>query len=216
MVTVEIEHVNDNIIRVVLGPHDLEERGINMLDLLGNRKQIEDFFYSILEEVDTDHSFTKDQAVTFQVMPNANGLELLISKVTGDHEEEPATVLAHELDDAIEEEKESNAVSDANSEGNTQELVINFEQFEDFLALSRTFYLENGRSDLYRYQDDYYLKLTVYPEELRQMDIEDIKALVSEYGQVEEGMAAMISEFGKSIMAQTALELARYYFLSTD
>ncbi|NVY96801.1 adaptor protein MecA [Lactobacillus sp. DCY120] len=212
----EIEHVNDNIIRVVLGPHDLEERGINMLDLLGNRKQIEDFFYSILEEVDTDHSFTKDQAVTFQVMPNANGLELLISKVTGDHEEEPATVLAHELDDAIEEEKESNAVSDANSEGNTQELVINFEQFEDFLALSRTFYLENGRSDLYRYQDDYYLKLTVYPEELRQMDIEDIKALVSEYGQVEEGMAAMISEFGKSIMAQTALELARYYFLSTD
>ena len=80
----EVEHVSENMIRVVLGSHDLEERGVTMLDLLGNRKQIEAFFYSILDEVDTDHTFTLDQTVTFQVVPKNNGLELLISKAPKD------------------------------------------------------------------------------------------------------------------------------------
>ena len=40
----EVEHVNENMIRVFLANHDLEERGVDVLDLLGNRKQIESFF----------------------------------------------------------------------------------------------------------------------------------------------------------------------------
>ena len=82
----EMERINNNTIRVILGSEDLAERGVTVLDLLGNRKQIERFFYSILEEVDKDHTFVSNDAVTFQVMPNKNGLELLISK--GDRDEE--------------------------------------------------------------------------------------------------------------------------------
>lgn len=52
----EMERINDNTIRVLLGNEDLAARGITVLDLLGNHKQIEGFFYSILEEVDKDHS----------------------------------------------------------------------------------------------------------------------------------------------------------------
>lgn len=76
----EMERINENTIRVVIGNDDLTERGITVLDLLGNHKQIEGFFYSILEEVDVDHQFQDNDAVTFQVLPNRNGLELFISK----------------------------------------------------------------------------------------------------------------------------------------
>lgn len=48
----EMEHINENTIRVLIGHEDLEERGVSFLDLLGNHKEIENFFYSILEEVD--------------------------------------------------------------------------------------------------------------------------------------------------------------------
>ncbi|TGD18880.1 adaptor protein MecA [Levilactobacillus suantsaiihabitans] len=78
----EMERINENTIRVVIGNDDLSERGITVLDLLGNHKQIEGFFYSILEEVDVDHQFQDNDAVTFQVLPNRNGLELFISKNT--------------------------------------------------------------------------------------------------------------------------------------
>ena len=51
----EMENINENTIRVLIENSDLEERGITFLDLLGNQKQIESFFYSILEEVDVDN-----------------------------------------------------------------------------------------------------------------------------------------------------------------
>lgn len=76
----EMERINEDTIRVVIGNDDLNERGIRVLDLLGNHKQIESFFYSILEEVDVDHQFQDNDAVTFKVLPNRNGLELFISK----------------------------------------------------------------------------------------------------------------------------------------
>ena len=76
----EMERINANTIRVMLGNDDLAQRGITVLDLLGNHKQIESFFYSILDEVDKDHTFATNEAVTFQVMPSQSGLELLISK----------------------------------------------------------------------------------------------------------------------------------------
>ncbi|GKT03599.1 adaptor protein MecA [Furfurilactobacillus sp. WILCCON 0119] len=76
----EMERINENTIRVLIGNEDLSARGITVLDLLGNHQQIERFFYSILEEVDVDHQFQDNEAVTFQVLPNRNGLELFISK----------------------------------------------------------------------------------------------------------------------------------------
>lgn len=75
-----MEHINENTIRVLIENADLEERGVTFLDLLGNHKQIENFFYSILEEVDVDEQFHESDAITFQVLPNGNGLELFISK----------------------------------------------------------------------------------------------------------------------------------------
>lgn len=76
----EMEHINENTIRVLIKGEDLAARGITFLDLLGNHKEIENFFYSILEEVDVDGEFKGSEAVTFQVLPKDDGLELLISK----------------------------------------------------------------------------------------------------------------------------------------
>ena len=87
----EMEKINDNTIRVLLENEDLNERGITVLDLLGNHKEIESFFYSILEEVDVDHEFRENEAVTFQLLPSRNGLELFISKATAKGNKKPGS-----------------------------------------------------------------------------------------------------------------------------
>ena len=61
----EMEKINENTMRVTLGKEDLAERGISILDLIGNQHDVEDFFYSILDEVDTDHECRDNGAVTF-------------------------------------------------------------------------------------------------------------------------------------------------------
>ncbi|GJM48663.1 adaptor protein MecA [Weissella soli] len=76
----EMERINDDTIRVLVTNDDLADRSISVIDLLGNQEEIEKFFRSILEEVDVDNDFAENEAVTFQVLPNRNGLELFISK----------------------------------------------------------------------------------------------------------------------------------------
>lgn len=77
----QVDHIDENTIRVRINKDELAQRGLKGLDLLGNKEMIQQFFYSILAEVDTEHTFTKGAPVSFQVMPNSNGLDLLISKV---------------------------------------------------------------------------------------------------------------------------------------
>lgn len=212
----EVEHVNENMIRVFLANHDLEERGVDVLDLLGNRKQIESFFYSILEEVDTDHKFSKDQAVTFQVMPNTKGLELLITKIPSEMDDK--TTDFNLLDeDSAKTEVEAKATEDTtdsatSSTAKQQVILVSFDQFEDFVDLSRNLVLEAGQSDLYQYQGRFYLKLILFVDELRNLNVDDIQAIAAEYGNLETQAPETIAEFGQEVMSQTALELARYYF----
>lgn len=40
----EMEHINENTIRVLIKSEDLAARGITFLDLLGNHNEIENFF----------------------------------------------------------------------------------------------------------------------------------------------------------------------------
>lgn len=77
----EKEKINENTMRVSLEKSDLEERGISLLDLIGNQQDVEEFFHSILDEVDTEHEFRDNGAVTFQLVPNGEGVELFITKV---------------------------------------------------------------------------------------------------------------------------------------
>lgn len=39
----EMEKINENTMRVTLGKEDLAERGISILDLIGNQHDVEDF-----------------------------------------------------------------------------------------------------------------------------------------------------------------------------
>lgn len=75
----EVERINDRTIRVIIHKDDLEGRGIEFLDLLGDHKQVEKFFHSILEELDDVEDFTASDAVTFQIMPNEDGIEVIIT-----------------------------------------------------------------------------------------------------------------------------------------
>ncbi|MGF3072566.1 adaptor protein MecA [Facklamia sp. P12945] len=120
----EMEHINDNLIKVLIGSEDLEERGIDFLDLIGDQSRIEKFFYSILEEVDIDHHFHDSEAVTFQVIPNSEGLELYISRA---NVEELDEVWEDELTKRLKERKEmslkessSENMTDSTAESNQQ------------------------------------------------------------------------------------------------
>ncbi|WCG36777.1 adaptor protein MecA [Companilactobacillus farciminis] len=219
----EMDRLNENTIRVILSTEDLQERGVTVLDLLGNKKQIETFFYSILDEVDKNHVFTNNEPVTFQIMPNKEGLELLISK--SDDSEGSGSLPLNGLQNSVgasennnfdkvgTEEYDSDTAPYLNDPDTpTKTVIVEFKDFEDYVQLANLLHLESGISNLFEYNDKYYLQLILFTDEMHEMTYSDVLALLSEYSFKTKVTAAVLSEYGQEIMSKTALELTRYYF----
>ncbi len=222
----EMDHINENTIRVILSTQDLQDRGVTVLDLLGNKKQIESFFYSILDEVDKNHTFTKNEPVTFQIMPNKAGLELLISKTNDEDVDEGSLPLDDGQASADEgqlaplgtnelghEEYDAETAPYLNDPDTpTKTVIVEFKNFEDYIQLAKILRLESGISNLWEYKGSYYLQLVLFTDEMHDMTYNDVLALLSEYSFRTKVTAAVLSEYGKELMSKTALELTRYYF----
>lgn len=223
----EMERINEDTIRVEIDNSDLEERGIKFLDLLGNRKQIENFFYSILEEVDIDEQFHESDAITFQVLPKGNGLELFISKEgpSADHldlsdaENFSKDEITQYIQDRITSDNQ-NLDTDMDEidmylgdpSNQTEELVVEFEDFEDLISLSKILYLNNAVSNVYYYNNRYYLEIVLFVDGAQIFNMERETALVLEFAKKTNVTSGILEEYGKSIIERSALETLRYFF----
>lgn len=223
--TMEMEHINENTIRVLIENADLEERGVTFLDLLGNHKQIENFFYSILEEVDVDEQFHESDAITFQVLPNGNGLELFISKGGPlndqlDFSSASENLNSDEFSQYIKkqmvqnlEKSETDIDETANQiEEEIKEVVLKFNQFEDMIELSKMMHVDKARSNLFLYKESYYLNLVFFVNEMTERSAEEEIALALEFAEKTPVTQGVLEEHGKMLMEKNALELTRHYF----
>ncbi len=234
-----MEHINENTIRVLIKNEDLAARGITFLDLLGNRKEIEKFFYSILEEVDVEEEFKGSDAVTFQVLPKGDGLELFISKnvsldnvdpyeAYGDYysPEEITEWLKQEDPDAYEgysqEEimdwfknqfPEKTQVEEAEIEDSKDSFVFEVGTFEDMIQLSSEIYLEQAKSRLYLLNQVYYLKVDFAEESAGSFQVDNQLAYLSEFAKKVSMTPDYLVEHGNLIMDHDALSKTRSYFL---
>lgn len=224
----EMERINKDTIRVLINNDDLDARGIRMLDLLGNQKQIESFFYSILEEVDKNHQFQDNEAVTFQVLPNQDGLELFISKATpfsqndklNEDEEIPGLMSGDQLnlaDDEYKADAESSDFTDEHEKSDpyaptVSTTVLAFKSFNDFLALSRALEIDNGLANLYRYLDQFFLELRLNTDSDVDMSVSDVVAIASEFAEKTKVTTDVLHEHGTLVMGGNALKVGRTQF----
>ncbi|EHG8746246.1 TPA: adaptor protein MecA [Enterococcus faecium] len=216
----EMEHINENTIRVLIGHEDLEERGVSFLDLLGNHKEIENFFYSILEEVDIEEEFRGSEAVTFQVLPKGDGLELFISKNLPDEEisqSEDSTVDSEDVSDFLRQQiigsDPEEELSESALEEQERQATFAFEDFEQVIQLATDVELESAWTDLYLFEERYYLVVHFWMENLNQADVENQIARILEFAEKSDRTPETLNEYGKCLMARNAIERTKFYFV---
>lgn len=223
-----MEHINENTIRVLIKNEDLAARGITMLDLMGNQKDIENFFYSILEEVDAEAQFKDSDSVTFQVLPSKNGLELFISKNLNlpedlpfiDMEDFPEDFNPEEFQDFLKHQIENDALVPKSSKEAVPEStwlespsqVFLLENFEDVVFLAENVQIDEAFTNLYAYGQDYYLELVYQDDTVTDFEKKIHRALMLEYSKPAKFSGQYLLEHGKLIMEHSAVELTRYYF----
>ncbi|EOH98956.1 adapter protein mecA [Enterococcus moraviensis ATCC BAA-383] len=214
----EMEHINENTIRVLIGNEDLADRGITFLDLLGNHKEVENFFYSILEEVDVEDEFQGSEAVTFQVLPKSDGLELFISKNASIDEvsnfegfndlnsEEVSNIIRKQIEEDFADETQEF------SDSTVKNLVFELNDFDTMVQLANEVFLQSVIANLYTFKGTYYLQVIFLLDELGKNDVENELAQLLEFANLSAVTPETLNEYGTCIMERNALELTRYYF----
>ncbi|QIL50879.1 adaptor protein [Weissella coleopterorum] len=228
----EMERINDDTIRVLVTKEDLDERSISLVDLLSNQDEVEKFFYSILAEVDVEHDFEQNEAVSFQVMPSQKGLEIFITKNMSEDQvpkeildklmgpekgsetqtqDEVSDSTLHELLETDQNDSPSTidkAAGDRKEQANhspkvPQSLTFKFHDFEELIQLSQVLEIE-AANKLVKYAGDYYLEL-LFDETYQLDEIKDITAIVREFGQLSPVATAVLAEHGQLIFETRAL-----------
>lgn len=215
----EVHRISENTIRVTMDADELKERGITMLDLLGNKSQIQHFFYQILSEVDTDHTFAKVDPVTFQVMPSSSGLELLISKVP-DSDEDVSDNPNDQLRDLLKGLGAGSDNDDRKTEINDQDKLISdnrrvfkIDSIDLVAALADALKVDGLASSLYTYHHEYYLDLAYLDDNYVELKPEDTWVIANEYGNgMTEKQFQKIKKNAKCLIRQDALGNLRQYF----
>ena len=216
----QIHRINENTIQVNIDADELKERGITMLDLLGNKSQIQSFFYEILNEVDDDHSFAKDDPVTFQVMPSASGLELLISKVGTNQEskennDNQLKQLLDGLGDFSEKKDPRKTVitDNSGSTSTTDRRIYVLENIDMVAGLADALKVEGLASSLYTYLHQYYIDLAFLDDNYIEMKPEDAWTIANEFGNnISLKKFKKIKINAKKLLEEDALGNLRHYF----
>ncbi|MGC6769921.1 adaptor protein MecA [Enterococcus sp. LJL128] len=214
----EMEHINENTIRVLIGNEDLADRGITFLDLLGNHKEVENFFYSILEEVDIEDEFQGSEAVTFQVLPKSDGLELFISK-NASVEDVPNIgsfndLSSEEASEMIRKQLEASYTDETKDlvDDSIRSFVLELSSFDGMIQLANEVYVKSMLANLYKYKDKYFLQVMFFLDEISINEIENEWSRLLEFGQASTVTPEVLNEYGDCIMERNAIELTRYYF----
>ncbi|MBD3948533.1 adaptor protein MecA [Tuanshanicoccus lijuaniae] len=229
----EMERINENLIKVIIDVEDLEERGINFLDLISDQTSVEKFFYSILTEVGVEQQFYDSETITFQVIPSNNGIELYISRASFDEMENFwDTEIFKRLRERKAEEngtesmsprerieqvrksiiEQSNEVEKAEEELDEEAFysypVVCFETLDDFIQFARLAKDYGLEGDLYEMVGRYYFHIYNMEELVPGSEPYYSVLKMFDYGESHPATLAILEEYGNLIRSVDSI----YYF----
>ena len=218
----EMERINDDTILVRIENEDLQERGTSVSELLANPTEIEEFFHSILVEMDVIDQFEDSEGMSFQVMPNPEGIELYVTKYVEKKDiEADSERFVRNLVDTIQHslghrmgkpKKEKKVEAPVEKEKILEPLdcTVFFDSFEDFVQLAKMYPYNVQKSSLYRYSNYYFLH--VYQDVYGGEDFTADLALLREFGEFSRVSWEVVQEYGEVMIKEKAIETAKKYF----
>ena len=218
----EMERINDDTILVRIENEDLQERGTSVPELLANPGEIEEFFHSILVEMDVIDQFEDSEGMSFQVMTNPEGIELYVTKYVEKKDiEADSERFVRNLVDTIQHslghrmgkpKKEKKVEAPVEKEKTLEPLdcTVFFDSFEDFVQLAKMYPYNVQKSSLYRYSNYYFLH--VYQDVFGGEDFTADLALLREFGEFSRVSWEVVQEYGEVMIKDKAIETAKKYF----
>lgn len=183
----EMKQISETTLKITISMEDLEERGMELKDFLIPQEKTEEFFYSVMDELDLPDNFKDSGMLSFRVTPRKDRIDVFVTKseinkdinfedlaafddVSNMSPEEffktlEQTMLskgdteAHEKLGKIEEMMEG-AVEDVNPSDYVH-YVLNFPSLEATVAFAKAIDFPVEASELYKMDGAYYMTVLI-------------------------------------------------------
>jgi adapter protein MecA 1/2 len=221
----EIERINEYTVKFYISYLDIEERGFDRDEIWYNRERSEELFWEMMDEVHDEEDFMVEGPLWIQVQALDKGLEVIVTRAQlskdGQKIELPLSedkVRELPVDENIESilDQHFNDDLDDKSDGSVEEeeqqlqFLIKFNDFEHIIALAKV-PVSGFVNSLYSLDKNYYL-FVEFDEQHSDEDIENMLSIILEYGQESRMTIHRVTEYGKEIIANEALDVVKKHF----
>ncbi|UTH14453.1 adaptor protein MecA [Macrococcus equipercicus] len=221
-----IERINDVTIKFYLTYTDLEERGFKQDELWTNRKKGEEFFWSMMEEVNQEEEFVIEGPLWIQVHAFDKGIEFVVTKSRNDEfmhlpEEESDDRLEYQVNEFLNKaiENDHDLTNLLTGEQNEQkplfsdDILVQFSDLETVIQFSHSHEFEQvDFEDLLYMQDGKYYYYVQFDKSTPFDIIDGYVAHVFEYADHTKVSHAWLEEYGKVVMSHNVRHQVKRYF----
>lgn len=232
-----IERIDDMTVKLFITYKDIEARGFRREDLWTNRKRGEEFFWSMMEEINQEEDFVVEGPLWIQVHAFEKGVEVTISKSKNDElmqmsEEDSAldefdsqlndllsqSLKAHSADtqeDDLDEREATQATRRSSQMTSLQSniLIFKFDDLETLIA-----YAHQNNQKLTQYEDllymfnDTYYYMVHFDQEVTEEAIHDFYGQALEYASPTDKTEVFLNDYAKIVMSHNVTEQVKRYF----
>ncbi|PKE49596.1 adaptor protein MecA [Macrococcoides caseolyticum] len=216
-----IERVNESTLKFYLTYTDIEARGFKRDDLWTSRKKGEEFFWSVMEEVNQEEDFFFDGPLWIQVHAFDKGIEVVVTKSKNDDLQLPEDDSDLNIDEKVNDFINNSMHSDselrdllmsASEESTEQFFIVHFDDLEDVIQFSYHNYEDVDIEDLlYMYEGKYYYYVE-FDDHMSEDAIHSYIAHLLEYANETQISHEQLDEYGKIVMSHNVKRQVKQYF----
>jgi adapter protein MecA 1/2 len=211
VITMKIEKISENIIKVTISINDLEERNIDFNALNYNSPATQEFFWDMMEQAEEQLGFSlSDSQLIIEPVPVTNdGFIITITKVDedGDFESIQKYIKSKLKKSDLKVKKKSRRVC-------SSLFIYSFSSIDDVCSLAKKLDgLYSGETTLYKCKGTYYLMLNRSGLTIANTKIFELT--LNEYGMKIGNVnffEGYMNEYGEKIIEYKALEMLKQYF----
>lgn len=197
-----MERLSQDKIRIFLTFDDLTERGIQKEDMWREIPKVHELFSEMMDQAYNELGFDASGPLAVEVfaMP-AQGMVVIVTRGKAERDSD------HPLED--EEEIYEMQVTLEQVES----IIYRFRDIEDVIGAART--LSNHQTQggsLHRYQDQWLLSFD--PATLDNAGYHALIAILAEYGEVATVTPTVLEEYGKTVIAERAIQVINENFMN--
>ena len=208
----KIEKISDTQIKFTFSKSDLIDRNIKLEELIVPSEKTQLLFRDIMtqamDECDFDIENTPIMVEAFPV--GTDGVMIVVTKVSSSQLGETKSKIASNLRDTHKYKRKPMSYNKQKDNAYDAVSVFSFKSIDDLIDCSKRIRSSfNGESQIYKYENKYFLVLQQDFDSINETQLDDIELVLSEYG--EKHVSSLISKYylkehGEAIINSFAVE----------